>query len=77
VSDISPAFPFFASWDDPKTSTREVHAYHGMTLRQYYAAAALTGFTPQDLFPDDQERVVRVAFRIADAMLAHEEKEQA
>ena len=61
----------------------------GMTLRQYYAAAALKGMAanhaiykhwlernPEGTTLEFSNHVVLSSFRTADAMLAHEQQEQ-
>lgn len=46
-----------------------------MTLRQYYAAAALTGLLAESVWVE-RAQAARRAFTFADAMIAHEEKER-
>lgn len=67
---IGPAFP---------TKARSPEMYQGITIRDYFAAAALTGLTsdwsidPTDT-QDEFAAVVEVAYRFADAMLAERAK---
>lgn len=67
--DSSPAFPQI---------TGETYTYTGMTLRDYFAAAALQGFfaAPNEAlpkgtdFPVFQQKTVALFYQWADAMLA-------
>ena len=64
IKDGGPAFP---------TQT-EVKYFHGMTLRDYFAAKALEGFL---IAPDlgwDYSEVARASYKMADAMLKAREK---
>ena len=79
TNDGGPAFPVF-----PETETGHAAAFRGMTLRDYFAAAALTGlmgFTGKiagannPLAPTRQE-MAEAAFNAADAMLAERERGQ-
>ena len=52
---------------------------HGMTLRDYFAAAALTGLIAASHSPEggvdyDDEATTESAYRTADAMLAERDK---
>jgi hypothetical protein len=49
---------------------------HGMTLRDYFAAAALAE-CPDPITEADAPKVARLAYAIANAMLAEREKEKA
>lgn len=64
--DGGPAFPIVGT-------TEDVNVNVGMSLRDYFAAAALTGYLasygPQQSI-DSELSVAGVAYRIADAMLA-------
>jgi hypothetical protein len=59
--DGNPAFPVNC----------EVEHYKGMSLRDYYAGQALAGLAAQVNMPDND--YARMAFKIADAMLAARE----
>ncbi len=68
----NPAFPVPA-YVNSQGETWDVHM-QGMTLRQYYAAAAMQGIMASEeinfsiMCPDSRE-VAKMAFRIADRML--------
>ncbi len=82
-----PAFPRPAGWNG--LSNHEEHSSNepqdGMTLRDYFAAAALQGFlggpgmevvtqaAKEEGF-DEQTFIVRTAYQMADAMLAERDK---
>jgi hypothetical protein len=63
-----PAFPVF-----PDTGSGHATAFKGMTLRDYFAAKAITGRTPGNLpgttMAIAPEEYARWAYRMADAML--------
>jgi len=66
-SDISEQYAF------PKPDCDQLYAQTGMTLRDYFAAAALNAIDLRDLTTSGQalEAAVAItAYRIADAMLA-------
>lgn len=78
TKDGGPAFPNPLA----QNSNYQMQApdFPGMSLRQYYAAAALTGLVSRvghgDYIDEDFPGcVVRDAFRIADGMIAHEKGE--
>ena len=67
--DGGPAFPHPAGW------RRDPHISDGMTLRDFFAAAALTGILAS---PDPEKRysyATEDAWRYADEMLKRREKE--
>jgi hypothetical protein len=72
-----PAFPVF-----PESETGHASAYRGMTLRDYFAAQALTGAQVWDavlngqhaVFSDGVVNLAEVAYKVADAMLAERDK---
>lgn len=71
---MSEAFPRPYSlnefWDYP----HEEPAQRGMTMRQYYAAAALIGRIASGVgYPGLAKEQARVCFEMADAMIAEEE----
>lgn len=55
----------------PVPNDANVNDQEGMTLRDYFAAAALTGFCSDDSWnPDDYDhRVARLCYSMADEML--------
>jgi hypothetical protein len=58
-----PAFPNegFNGWGEP---------FKGMTLRDYFAAKAMTGLLTAEIVGEySNEHVAEIAYRIADAML--------
>lgn len=68
-----PAFPLV--YDDPKTNTRNV--YPGLTLRDYFAAAAMNGICNSRSHVDLKGHATasaRVAYELADAMLKAREQ---
>ena len=71
INDGGPAFPHTTQWDGINSSKNHT----GMTLRDYFAAAALTGFWAV-IRPDQVWSNVDVAttcYRMADAMLKAKE----
>lgn len=63
-----PAFPLAASTGDPRDG---VYATDGMNLRDYFAAAALTGLMRHpDSVGEKEETVAAWAYAAADAMIA-------
>jgi hypothetical protein len=77
VNDGGPAFPTNEHIFDPRTSG--VVSFHGMTLRDYFAAKALAGMwsnpsateSVRANTPDDPAGfIARTAYEQADAMLA-------
>lgn len=82
TNDGGPAFPCEGpkEWN-PHRGTSEWPVHPGMTLRYYFAAAALTGLFAQNAHPrapgiaaSDYEALGVEAYRIADAMLAERAK---
>lgn len=61
--DNPPAFPPNAGWRDLDP------AYHGMTLRDWFAGQALAGILARGSVIDEK-RTAKFAFEHADAMLA-------
>ena len=51
----------------PAFPVKQGYYEHGMTLRDYFAAQALTGLITGAVF---DERIARLAYQMADAMLA-------
>jgi len=67
-----PAFPRPFSKDDTDTfdTSPTYNAHVGMTLRDYFAAKAMTGLlTAETVGEYANEHVAEIAYRIADAML--------
>lgn len=71
INDGGPAFPLAASTGDPRDG---VYCCSGMTLRDYFAAAALTGQLMCIGNQADPEKRSKEAYRYADAMLAERAK---
>jgi len=63
-----PAFPPNAGWRDADINCR------GMTLRDYFAAAALHGLLANPATRDDDTAVIRASYGLADLMLAERAK---
>ena len=60
-----PAFPVF-----PETGGGHAGAFHGMSLRDYFAAKAMQGFISQATWTDKEFLgEAEAAYRVADAML--------
>jgi len=67
----APAFPVSFKWG------KELRQYNGMTLRDYFAAQALTGAQIWDAvingknaqFSQGTEKLAEVAYAVADAMM--------
>jgi hypothetical protein len=70
INDGGPAFPHFKT--DPFSSKVEICPQGGMTLRDYFAAAALTGIAAGHMAMrnESNEALAAFAFGAADAMLA-------
>lgn len=68
MNDGGPAFPYYQG---PEGSS-------GMSLRDYFAAAALTGLLPSELpvIGAKPEDMIRLAFELADLAIAQRGKEQ-
>ena len=61
-----PAFPF--AWESPLTGKTTIN--NGMTLRDYFAAKAMTGLLTAELVGEySNEHVAEISYRIADAMM--------
>lgn len=69
-NDGGPAFPVF-----PASSVGHAAAFRGMTLRDFFAAAALQGFMANKSRPEwfQPEQDAQYLYKIADAMLAERE----
>lgn len=88
MSDSTPAFPRAYSYNEAIPGrNRPEHAQSGMTLRQYYAGLAMQGIIASRIqedgspgitcqWADTPSVLAELAFWTADAMLAHEKKEQ-
>lgn len=67
-TDGGPAFPMSASTGDSRDG---VYCQNGMSLRDYFAAAALTGIITTDPTGEmDNKTTAELAYAIATAMLA-------
>lgn len=64
--------PVFPTYTDDAAQFR---TFEGMSLRDYFAAAALTGFI-QDGMARDYDQNARHAYRTADAMLAERDRKE-
>lgn len=69
MKDGGMAFPFSASrsCDEQFTAT-------GMSLRDYFAAKAMQGYVSCEVASMTQKEYAKVAYEIADAMLAERDK---
>ena len=69
--DGGPAFPFSREWENERKGYTERETYDGMSLRDYFAAAALTGILAHvNGFEPGSGTVSRLAYAYADAMIA-------
>lgn len=71
------AFPHepYNVWIGPNGSPEQVAASPGMALRDYFAAAALTGFLASDRRSTSDEDVIsESAYKLSDAMLEARKK---
>jgi hypothetical protein len=79
-NDGGPAFPRPISEDrssgDLPDGNRMVREQGGMSLRDYFAAAALTGILAQTPKADHASEFARQAYVCADAMLSEREKDR-
>ncbi len=66
-----PAFPQISCTESGYPCTDQP----GMSLRDYFAAAALTGLLSNSRVVKSQDNFVVQAYQCADAMLTHREKE--
>lgn len=85
AKDGGPAFPSPLEWRETENAEGRTgvfdNAHDGMTLRDYFAARALTGavhlaalsFGQDESEPDD-DGIARYAYRLADAMLAERDR---
>ena len=65
----SPAFPVEIIY------TQENEKFNGMTLRDYFAAQAMTGLLTAELVGEySNEHVAEISYRIADAMMKAREE---
>ena len=69
-----PAFTF--SVEFPKEEGKGTMYSDGMTLRDYFAAKAMSGMCFSTLFPQkgEIEKIVKLSYEMADAMLKAREK---
>jgi hypothetical protein len=71
TNDGGPAFPMTQA----DYEAAEMQRRYGMTLRDYFAAAALTGHSANPEFAQcGRDRLAALAFELADAMLAERKK---
>ncbi len=67
INDGGPAFPVVASTGDPRDG---VYCREGITIRDYFAAAALQGMLGECNCVASNDRLAAYAYAAADAMLA-------
>jgi len=84
VKDGGPAFPHVVKEVDcmPRIKTYDSVKFDGASLRDYFAAAALTGMLANGIheqkpIPPTETMLARVSYGFADAMLREREKEAA
>ena len=72
MDDGGPAFPF-EEWADAEGKPTNVVQYHGMSMRDYFAAKAMQAYAMQQVLPDmarpSDEAIAAWAYGMADAML--------
>ncbi len=69
VNDGGPAFPV-AAYDHPTDVRGNVHPSDGMTLRDYFAAAALQGLLACENTDGERDYFAALSYKYADAMIA-------
>jgi hypothetical protein len=71
INDGGPAFPFGVDYGDGG-----YEQFHGMSLRDYFAAAAMTGLLASPRRTGRADQYARDAWDQADAMLAARERKE-
>lgn len=76
--DSPPAFPQAAVYDKDRgfQPSAAYIGHSGMSQRQFYAAAALSGIRASFDGDVDEKGIAKLAFAQADAMIAYEKDEQ-
>jgi hypothetical protein len=80
INDGGPAFPSTTEYPNATKERMIKETVTGMTLRQYYAAAALAGLIPWHGLWRDKDleslpvTIAKEAFLLADEMIAHEKE---
>ena len=69
-----PAFPFEFTDKSQTEFDGQQFADMGMSLRDYFAAKAITGYVSGDASWNLMDKVAAAAYTLADAMLAEREK---
>ena len=65
INDGGPAFPHTTQWDGITPAIN----YHGISMRDYFAAAALQGNIAHPEVTGNRDDIARDAYKYADAML--------
>jgi hypothetical protein len=65
INDGGPAFPHTTQWDGITPAIN----YHGISIRDYFAAAALQGNIAHPEVTGNRDDIARDAYKYADAML--------
>lgn len=65
INDGGPAFPHTTQWDGITPAIN----YHGISMRDYFAAAALQGNIAHPDVTGNRDDIARDAYKYADAML--------
>jgi len=73
INDGGPAFPEIRVRDGDNYNAPTKIYYPGMTLRDYFAAAALQGMLSDNRINDSFENLSDVSYKCADAMLKAKE----
>jgi hypothetical protein len=74
MNDGGPAFPRTGNFDANQEGVYDSTAQDGMTLRDYFAAAAVSALLPEYTSDDWAEHVARESYILADAMLLERAK---
>jgi hypothetical protein len=68
MDDDGPAFPRPTALYAGRTKNWDIQCSDGISKREYFAAAALTGILAR--FPPDPKEAAKAAYQYADAMIA-------
>ena len=69
--DGGPAFPYQLAHESGAT-----HVMQGMSLRDYFAAAALPAMAKYSITSDRPSTMAKLSYEVADAMLAERERKR-
>lgn len=72
-NDGGAAFPLLKVWDNEKREYADCTTSEGMSLRDYFATAAMQGMAAREICGTPVERA-EAAYAVADAMIAERTK---